>query len=77
MNRREAEWQSREYTEHVRESFYDLNGVLDMLEKLAESRPDDVDLQGAVGELRRISHELFNRVTVMKMWDELSNDYGN
>jgi hypothetical protein len=63
-----------DYTEEVRRSFNALNTVIVMLQGIVNDRPNDTDLATVVGTLAYVAHDLFGRVTCMKLRDEIYHD---
>jgi hypothetical protein len=63
-----------DYTEDVRRSFNALNTVIVMMQEMVKARPNDTDLATVVGTLAYVAHDLFGRVTCMKLRDDLYHD---
>ena len=74
MDKREIEFRQLAATEQVRSSFYALNVLVDTFVELSENHPTDSNLRDAVRALYYTSHDLFNRITVMKIWDQMTVD---
>lgn len=74
MDKRELDIRRTQATEHVRSSFFSLNVLVDTFIELSRRYPDDQALRDAIQALRYLSFELFDRITVMKLWDLVNDD---